>query len=72
MTHEEIIQHVASVVSAVFHAEQKISSVWTERLQAVRQADEDTKYRTYNAYLRAVAEEIISSTPEEELQQLYH
>ena len=67
MTHEEIIQHVASVVSAVFHAEHKISSVW-----AVRQADEDTKYRTYNAYLRAVAEEMISSTPEEELQQLYH
>lgn len=61
MTKEEMIEHIAGVVSAVFSAEDKILQTWEPRLKAVRNAGSKEKEETAKAYLRAIAEEIVSS-----------
>lgn len=71
MTREEIIQHFMSVVAAVFRAEDVVRPQWEERLRTCRDADEDTKHRTADGYLRAVSEEILSTYSDEQLQALY-
>ena len=71
MTKEEIINHVADVAAAVFRAEDEIRPQWEERLRKMCDADEDTKQKTADAYLRAVAEELLSLYGNDELQRLY-
>jgi hypothetical protein len=71
MTKEQIITHLASVASAVFLADNKVRPQWQERLRATRDADPDTKEQTAMQYLRAVAEEMLRSYSDEELQRLY-
>ena len=71
MTKEQIITHWASVANAVFLAEDKVRPEWQERLNATRDADPDTKEQTAMQYLRAVAEEMLRSYSDEELQRLY-
>lgn len=72
MTKEQIITHLASVANAVFLAEDKVRPEWQERLQTVRNADLDTKEQAAKEYLRAVAEEMLRSYSDEELQRLYN
>lgn len=71
MKREEIIEHLSDVVAAVFNAEDKIRPNWEERLQQMRDVDEDVKYQLYREYLRAVAEELVSAMPEDALLNLY-
>lgn len=72
MTKEQIITHLASVANAVFLAEDKVRPEWQERLQTVRNADPATKEQAAKEYLRAVAEEMLRSYSDEELQRLYN
>ena len=72
MTREEIITHLASVVNTVLLADDKMRPQWQERLRATRDADPDTKEQTAMQYLRAVAEEMLRSYSDEELQRLYN
>lgn len=71
MKREEIIKHLSDVAAAVFSAEDKIRPNWEERLQQMRDVDEDAKYQLYREYLRAVAEELVSAMPEDTLLALY-
>lgn len=71
MKREEIIKHLSDVAAAVFSAEDKIRPNWEERLQQMRDVDEDVKYQLYREYLRAVAEELVSAMPEDTLLALY-
>lgn len=71
MTKEQIITHLAGVANAVFLADDKARPEWQERLRATRNADPDTKEQTAKEYLRAVAEELLRSYSDEELQRLY-
>lgn len=71
MKREEIIEHLSDVVAAVFSAEDKIRPNWEERLQQMRDVNEDVKYQLYREYLRAVAEELVSAMPEDALLNLY-
>lgn len=71
MTKEEIINHVASVVLAVFRAEDALRETWRPRLKAARGKSEEEREAIADSYVRAIAEELISATPDEELQRLY-
>lgn len=71
MEREQIIDHLADVVAAVFQAEDSIQEEWKGRLQATRNADDQTKYRTWREYLHAIAEKMASGTKEAELLKLY-
>lgn len=72
MTKEQIITHLAGVVNAVFLADDKVRPEWQERLNATRDADPDTKEQTAKEYIRTVAEEMLRSYSDEELQRLYN
>lgn len=71
MTRNDIIEHMAGVVGSVFRAEDAIRPQWEERLRQTKDADPETKEKTANAYLRAVAEEFLKGYSDEELQRLY-
>lgn len=71
MTRDDIIEHVAGVAATVFRAENAIRPQWEERLQQAIDADPETKEETANAYIRAVAEEILKGYSDDELQRLY-
>ncbi len=71
MTKEEIINHMAGVAAAVFRAEDTIRPQWEERLHQTHDADPETKEKTADAYLRAVADEMLCTYSDDELQRLY-
>lgn len=72
MTKEQIITHLAGVANAVLLADEKMRPEWQERLRATRDADPATKEQTAKEYLCAVAEEMLRSYSDEELQRLYN
>lgn len=71
MTKEEIINHVACFALAVFHAEDALFPTWHPLLDAARGKNQEERTEIANSYLRAIAEEVLSATPDEELQRLY-
>lgn len=71
MTKEEIINHVASVVLTVFRAEDALRETWLPRLKATRGKSEEETEAVAMSYVRAIAEEVLSATPDEELYRLY-
>lgn len=71
MTKEEIINHVADVVLAVFRAEDALRETWLPRLKAAHGKSKEEKEAIADSYVRAIAEEILSATPDEELYRLY-
>jgi len=62
MTKEEMIEHWADIASAVFKAEHNISDKWQPILQAARGKTDLEVQQTVDAYLRAIATEIIEHT----------
>ena len=62
MTKEEMIQHWADIASAVFKAEHNISDKWQPILQAARGKTDLEVQQTVDAYLRAIATEILDNT----------
>lgn len=62
MTRDEMIEHWANIATAVFKAEDAISDEWKPKLQATKNASAIVKQQTADAYLRAIAEEIIDHT----------
>lgn len=71
MTRDDIIEHVAGVAATVFRAENAIRPQWEKRLRQTKGAAPETKEETANAYLHAVAEEILKGYSDDELQRLY-
>ena len=59
MTKEEMIQHWADIAAAVFRAEDAIKDEWLPKLQAAKNASKITKEQIADAYLRAIATEIL-------------
>lgn len=68
MTKEDMIIHWMDIAAAVFKAEDSIKDEWLPRLQASKNASSIVKEQIADAYLRAIAEEIINHTKMEELQ----
>lgn len=62
MTKEEMIEHWADIASAVFKAEHNIIAEWTPKLQAARGKTDLEVQQTVDAYLRAIATEILDNT----------
>lgn len=62
MTKEEMIEHWSDIASAVFKAEHNISDMWQPILQAARGKTDLEVQQTVDAYLRAIAIEIIEHT----------
>ena len=62
MTREEMIEHWANIASAVFKAEDAIKDEWLPKLQATKNASKVTKEQIADAYLRAIATEIVDNT----------
>jgi len=61
---EERIAHFMSVVKAVLVAEKNIYPKWKERLQQVKDLSEEEQIKTGDAYLRAVAIELLKNEKE--------
>ena len=57
-----MIQHWADIAAAVFKAEDAIKDEWLPKLQATKNASKITKEQIADAYLRAIATEILDNT----------
>lgn len=62
MTREDMITHWADIAIAVFKAEDAIKDEWLPKLKATKYASEVTKEQMANAYVRAIATEIVDNT----------
>lgn len=62
MTKEEMIQHWADIAAAVFKAEDAIKDEWLPKLQASKNSSAIVKQQIADAYLRAIATEILDNT----------
>ena len=62
MTKEEMIQHWADIAAAVFKAEDAIKDEWLPKLQASKNSSDIVKQQIADAYLRAIATEILEHT----------
>lgn len=62
MTKEEMIQHWADIAAAVFKAEDAIKDEWFPKLQASKNSSKIVKEQIADAYLRAIATEILDNT----------
>ena len=62
MTKEEMIEHWADIASAVFKAEDNIKDEWLPKLQASKNSSDIVKQQLADAYLRAIATEILDNT----------
>ena len=63
MTHQEILQHYANIVTVVFTAEHNLNPALIDDFKAGK--------ITPRQYCLRIAEEIISKTPKEQLDKLY-
>lgn len=68
MTKEELIEHWILLAKTVFAAEGNISDEWKPKLEAAKGKTDIEVQQIADAYLRAIAEEIINHTKMEELQ----
>ena len=62
MTKEEMIEHWAGIAAAVFKAEDSIKDEWFPKLQASKNSSAIVKQQIADAYLRAIATEILDNT----------
>lgn len=62
MTKEEMIEHWADIAAAVFKAEDAIKDEWFPKLQASKNSPAIVKQQIADAYLRAIATEILDNT----------
>ena len=62
MTNEEMIEHWMLLAKTVFVAEQNISKEWTPKLLAAKGKTDIEVQQIADAYLRAIATEIIEHT----------
>ena len=62
MTKEEMIEHWAGIAAAVFKAEDAIKDEWFPKLQASKNSSAIVKQQIADAYLRAIATEILDNT----------
>lgn len=61
MTKEEMIQHWADIAAAVFRAEDAIKDEWLPKLQTSKNSSAIVKQQIADAYLRAIATEILDN-----------
>lgn len=62
MPKEDMIIHWMDIAAAVFKAEDAIKDEWLPKLQATKNASKITKEQIADAYLRAIATEILDNT----------
>lgn len=71
MNREDIIAEISVAVRSVLTAQIKLHPEWNERIRQIRVADPGTQAQITNAYIRAIAEEMIKSYSDDELQREY-
>ena len=69
MTREEMIEHWANLAAAVFKAEDAIKDEWFPKLQASKNSSAIVKQQIADAYLRAIATEILDNTNNWEMEE---
>ena len=67
MTREQAIERWKVIASTVFWAEENISEVWDARLRAAPEMTKEEQHQLADQYCKAIAEEIVSNTTDEEL-----
>lgn len=70
MTREQAINRWKEIVSVVFWAEEAIAQEWDEKLRAAPGMTPTEQQIFADSYCEAIAKEIISRTPDEELQNM--
>lgn len=72
MTREQIREHYADVVRAVYRAEDNVKPTLMERWCALgKKPTQEQKIRFTRDWCLAVADELLSATSDEELKELY-
>ena len=67
MTREEAINRWTDIASTVFWAEERIAKEWHERLREAPKLPKEEQHPLADQYCKAIAEEIVSKTTDEEL-----
>lgn len=67
MTRQQAISRWKDIASAVFWAEENLSKEWNNRLKEAPSLDKEKQHQLADAYLQAIATEIVSKTTDEEL-----
>ena len=70
MTREQAIDRWKDVIRGVFSAEDKLSAQWYERLSAANGMPSEGRRKLADEYLTAIANEILSKTTDEELENM--
>lgn len=71
MTREELTQHWCCIIETVLTAESRIIDHWAITLKAAKRQRPEEVEAVRDGYTRAIAEEILSATPEEDLKKWY-
>ena len=67
MTRQEAIDRWKGIAETVFCAEAAIAKEWNKRLRDAAKLPEHQRHELANAYVEAIATEIVSKTTDEEL-----
>ena len=70
MTRQQAIDRWAEVAETVFWAEEAIAKEWEGKLRNAPSLSKAEQHELAHAYCRAIGEEIVSKTTDEELAQL--
>jgi hypothetical protein len=70
MTRQQAIERWKLIIPTVFVAEDAIKEQWTERLHAAKDMCEQERHDLSDAYVHAIAVEIVSGTTDEELEEI--
>jgi len=70
MTRQQAIDRWKDVIRSVFAAEDKLSAQWHERLSATKEMPPEERRKLADEYLTAIANEILSKTSDEELENM--
>lgn len=62
---KEQIEHWATIVSAVFRAEEAIKHDWLQKLRGAKHATPEERQKIADGYCRAIAMEILANVDEE-------
>lgn len=66
MNRAELIEHWVTITESVFWAEERIAKEWHDKLKEAPNQPKEKQYELAQAYFRAVAEEIVSASENDE------
>ena len=70
MTRQEAVERWTDIANTVFWAEERIAKEWNERLREAPNLSKEQQHELAQAYCRAIAEEVVRPTTDEQLAEM--